>query len=109
MNMTTFRNPASRFQSRELTSNQGSHLLPSAETALHSSVMARNIKKTWYGSPAKTPTPGLDSKTFTQETMNSVVPKLTDRVMDMLPTTYNQPQTQEATRLHFGGDNMKAW
>ena len=29
------------------TSNQGSHLLPNAETALHRIVMARKIRKTW--------------------------------------------------------------
>ncbi len=71
--------------------------------------MPRKMRKTWYGSPAKTPTPGSDSKTLMHATKKRVVPKLTARVMVMLPTTYAQPQTQLATRRHLGGESMKAW
>lgn len=92
-----------------LTSRMGSHLLPSEDTMLQIKVKPRKMRKTWYGSPARTPTPGSDSKTLTHATMNRAVPKFTARVMVMFPTTYNQPQIQLATRRYLGEDSMKAW
>lgn len=94
-------------QKMAAVSSHGSHLSPRAETALHSSVMARKMRKTWYVSPGKMLSPSAVSKTPMQATRNRAVPKLTARVMVTLPTTYSQPQIQLATRLHRGGESIK--
>lgn len=74
-------------ETQKLTSNSGRNLLPKTEMALHSRVMAKKVRNTWYVSACHTPTPGSDSKTLTQATKNRVVPNCTARVMVMLPTT----------------------
>jgi hypothetical protein len=91
-----------------LTSSQGSHLLPKADTALQNNVRAKKMRKTCHVSPAKIPTPGSFSNTLMHETKNSVVPKLTARVIVMLPTTKSQPVIQLAMRLHLGEASIKA-
>lgn len=70
-----------------LTSRIGNQRLPSEETALQRRVRPRKMRKTWYGSPARTPTPGSDSNTLMHATKKSAVPKFTARVMVMFPTT----------------------
>lgn len=80
------------------TSRIGSQRLPSEDTALHRKVMARKVRKICHVEASQMPTPGSVSKTLMQATRNSVVPKLTARVMVMLPTTYSQPHTQLAMR-----------
>lgn len=52
--------------------------------------------------------PSSFSKTFMQATKKVVEPKLTARVMVMLPTTYSQPQIQLASRRHEAGASIKA-
>jgi hypothetical protein len=51
-----------------LTSSQGSHLLPRADTALQRRVMPRKIRKTWYGLPSKTGFASSSAKTLMQDT-----------------------------------------
>lgn len=91
-----------------LTSSQGSHLLPKADTALQNNVRAKKMRKTCHVSPAKIPTPGSFSNTLIQETKNKVLPKLTANVIVILPTMKSQPVIQLAMRLHLGEASIKA-
>lgn len=75
------------YEGRKLTSKRGRILLPSAEMALHSKVMAKNTKKIWYVSACQISLPSSFWKTLTQATKNRAVPKFTAKVIVILPTT----------------------
>ena len=90
-------------QGKRRTSRIGSHLLPSAEIALHSNVIATNSSHVSQTVAFQIGSPLAFVKTLIQPMKRSVVPKLTDRVIVMLPRRYAQPQIHAMMLRHQGG------
>ena len=74
-------------QKMAAVSSRGSHLLPREETALQRRVMPMKRRMVFHASSPYAGSPPLFSKTLMQEMMNVVLPKVTDSVIVMLPTT----------------------
>lgn len=68
------------------TSRRGNHLLPSDEMALHSKVIATKRIQVCHAVAVQIALPSLSVKILTQPMINRVVPKLTDKVIVMLPS-----------------------